>query len=91
MASPIDDKVGACRLQWEEETRRVLNDWLKDNPVPEVPPNVVGGRSNFGSSERHSSKMGKGGKKTKGKGPKPLTPLERCSKAMSRVLRHEAG
>ena len=28
----LPDKVGVCRLAWEEETERVLMKWLQDNP-----------------------------------------------------------
>lgn len=86
-------KVGACKLKWEEETLRVLEAWLKDNPTLNGSNNIVGGRSSSGSLGGPPDNMGKGGgrSRAKGKGPKPLTPLEKCSKAMSRVLRHEAG
>ena len=85
------DKVGACYLKWEEETRKILGTWLRDNPTPERPCDMVGGRSVSGSTKGQTGNMGKGGRKSRGKGSKPLTPLERCSKAMSRLLRHEAG
>lgn len=53
--------------------------------------NVVGGRPSVGSGGRFEQDMGKGGRPGRSKGSSPLTPLEKCSKAMSRVLRHEAG
>ena len=85
------DRVGACRLKWEEETRKIMDAWLRDNPTPKDSHNMVGGRSSSGSLGGAQGNMGKGGKKARGKGSQPLTPLEKCSKAMSRVLRHEAG
>ena len=42
-ASQVDQKVGVCKLQWEEESRRVLERWLIENPASPSPL-VVGGR-----------------------------------------------
>ena len=87
----VDKKVGVCLLQSEEETRKALRQWLEANPVPVERGNVVGGRPSVGSGGRFEQDMGKGGRPGRSKGSSPLTPLEKCSKAMSRVLRHEAG
>ena len=32
-SSQVDPKVGVCRLQWEEESQRVLEKWLPENPA----------------------------------------------------------
>lgn len=37
-ASQVEPKVGVCRLKWEEESRKVLDEWLAENPA------VVGGK-----------------------------------------------
>eukprot|EP00438_Fugacium_kawagutii_P034290 Skav220347 [mRNA] locus=scaffold2224:200945:203585:+ [translate_table: standard] len=42
-ASQAVSKVGVCKLQWEEESRAVLDQWLLENP-PRMSPQVVGGR-----------------------------------------------
>ena len=39
---PDPEKVGVCRLKWEEETERVLMQWLRDNPK-QMSPALVGG------------------------------------------------
>eukprot|EP00438_Fugacium_kawagutii_P016374 Skav203835 [mRNA] locus=scaffold4932:42892:55316:- [translate_table: standard] len=36
-------KVGVCRLKWEEETKRILDDWLAHNPAI-MGNTTVGGR-----------------------------------------------
>eukprot|EP00435_Cladocopium_sp_Y103_P035201 s1779_g9.t1 len=42
-ASQVDQKVGVCQLPWEEESRRVLEKWLTENPA--TPGHlIVGGR-----------------------------------------------
>ena len=70
------DKVGLCKLKWEDETERVLLEWLEANPPRsheenEDPPGRVGGR--------------------RGRERKDKQPGFRESKDLSRVLRHEAG
>eukprot|EP00438_Fugacium_kawagutii_P005313 Skav210287 [mRNA] locus=scaffold475:3020:13981:- [translate_table: standard] len=42
-ASQAMEKVGVCRLQWEEESRRVLDRWLSENPA-QACSQVVGAR-----------------------------------------------
>ena len=39
----LPDKVGVCRLAWEEETERVLMKWLQDNPK-QGSAGLVGGK-----------------------------------------------
>ena len=70
------DKVGLCKLKWEDETERVLLEWLEANPPRsheenEESPGRVGGR--------------------RGRERKDKQPGFRESKDLSRVLRHEAG
>ena len=70
------DKVGLCKLKWEDETERVLLEWLEAHPPRsheenEDPPGRVGGR--------------------RGRERKDKQPGFRESKDLSRVLRHEAG
>ena len=42
VAAQVDPKVGVCRLQWEEESRRVLEQWLGENPA-NAGASIVGG------------------------------------------------
>ena len=67
-----DDRVGLCRLKWEDETERVLYQWVRDNPPYEGPECVsrVGGRRGRREDRPDSFYI---------------------SKALSRLLRHEAG
>eukprot|EP00438_Fugacium_kawagutii_P005702 Skav227832 [mRNA] locus=scaffold948:391182:404479:+ [translate_table: standard] len=32
-SSQVGDKVGVCKLQWEEESRNILDKWLNENPA----------------------------------------------------------
>lgn len=32
-AAQVEPKVGVCKLQWEEESRRILEAWLEENPA----------------------------------------------------------
>ena len=42
--SQMEPKVGVCRLKWEDETERVLMDWLKQNPATGGLSSLVGGK-----------------------------------------------
>eukprot|EP00435_Cladocopium_sp_Y103_P026666 s2518_g6.t1 len=44
-------KVGVCRLPWEEETQRILFRWLEENPRTLDPPFQVGGRKRNKNAE----------------------------------------
>eukprot|EP00438_Fugacium_kawagutii_P010033 Skav212665 [mRNA] locus=scaffold1227:565246:577475:+ [translate_table: standard] len=43
-SSQVEPKVGVCKLQWEEESRRILDQWLQDNPA-KFGAVVVGGKA----------------------------------------------
>ena len=51
-SSQVDPKVGVCRLQWEEESQRVLEKWLSENPA-DVCPLVVGGKGGRGRKNKN--------------------------------------
>eukprot|EP00438_Fugacium_kawagutii_P015705 Skav235328 [mRNA] locus=scaffold520:603852:614712:+ [translate_table: standard] len=42
-AAQVEQKVGVCKLHWEEESRKVLEQWLEKNP-PNLSFSMVGGR-----------------------------------------------
>lgn len=79
-------KAGLCQLPWEDETERVLLDWLRDHPA-EFSQRVGANRGE--KTREHPKEVGRA-EMGKGKGKKE-DPHTRASKALSRVLRHEAG
>lgn len=72
--TPEPDRVGLCRLNWEEETERVMLQWVKENP----PVGAAGGVGRVG---------GRRGRRSREEKPESFY----ISKALSRLLRHEAG
>eukprot|EP00438_Fugacium_kawagutii_P035674 Skav231659 [mRNA] locus=scaffold823:44885:57127:- [translate_table: standard] len=43
-STQVETKVGVCKLQWEEESRNILNKWLTENPASQGSL-LVGGKS----------------------------------------------
>ena len=72
-----DNRLGLCKLAWEDETERVLYRWLQENPPGEEGPcgRVGGGK----------------GKRGKSRDEDPHPPSYYASKAISRLLRHDGG
>ena len=71
-----DNRLGLCRLAWEDETEQVLYRWLQENPAGE---------------DESCGRVG-GGKGRKGRrDDEPHPPSYYASKALSRLLRHDGG